>query len=156
MQGPRVRIAKPSHDSAVPAPTRAPSGQALYIALPAVFGFVVLCVAGGFWWNRKARVVGLGNVMGRRRGYGVGKSRRQRLGMGKKGAIQLQERGVAVEGGKETSFRDDAWEAEQGRRIRDSDLGSLANTPTRPEFGDGAGGNVFRDEIRRQDGERRL
>jgi hypothetical protein len=156
MQGPRVRIAKAAPDAVVPGPTRAPSGPALYIALPAVLGFVVLCVVGGFWWNRKARVVGLGNVMGRRRGYGVGKSRRQRMGLGKKGAIQLQERSVAGEGAKETSFRDDAWETEQGRRIRDSDLGSLANTPTRPEFGDAARGNVFRDEMRRQEGERRF
>lgn len=155
--GPRLAIAKKNTQTPFQK-AKAPTGQSLYIALPTVLGFIVLCVGGGFWWNRKARVVGLGNVMGRRRGYGVGKSRRQRMGIGKKGAIKLQDRdaGTAAED-VPPSFRDDTFELEQDRRrIRDSDLGSLVNTPTRPEFGLDGGGNVFRDEMRRQDGERRI
>ena len=106
------------------------------------------------------RVIGLGNVMGRRKGYGIGKSRGERLGMGRKGAIKLQERdggnGALLDA--QTSFRDDTFDFEQDRtRRRDSDLGSLVGTPTRPEFGNSAGGggsNVFRSEMERQERER--
>lgn len=74
-------------------PTPVPTGQSLYIVLPSVAAFVILCVCGGAIINRKQRKIGLGNVMGRRNGYGVGKSRRQRMGLRKKkdGAIQLRD-----------------------------------------------------------------
>ncbi len=90
--------------------------------------------------------------MGRRRGYGVGKSKRQRLGLGKKkGAIQLRTQELTAEG----QYRDAPVEHEiraPAHRRGDSDgLASLVGTPTeeRPR-----GGNVFRDEMRRQERDR--
>lgn len=162
--GPRIAIGT-APEVVEDKPKAAPTGPAVYIALPAVFGFIILCVCGGFFWNRHVRKIGLGNVMGRRRGYGIGKSRGERLGMGRKGAIKLQEReGEASALDAQTSFRDDTFDLEQDRvRRRDSDLGSLVGTPTRPEFGNGVGGggggggsNVFRSEMERQERERRV
>ncbi|KAK1757357.1 hypothetical protein QBC47DRAFT_375772 [Echria macrotheca] len=153
-------------------PTQLPSGAALYIALPTVLGFVAVMVVGTCWWNRHHRRIGLGNVMGRGRGgYGVGKSRRQRLfgkGNGKKEGIRLMEREVG--GGDEqeeerrgrTTYRDEpspaavggngdagGWTREIPGRVddglgrRDSDaLGSLAGTPTQDRrFEFGRGGD---------------
>jgi hypothetical protein len=132
-----------------PGPTQPPKGRDLYIALPAVAGFVLLCVCGGYIFNRHNRKIGLGNVMGRRNGYGVGKSRRQRLGLGKKNAaIQLRTQELTSEG----QYRDVPVEQEARippHRRTDSDgLASLVGTPTEERS---RGGNVFRDEMRRQE-----
>jgi hypothetical protein len=128
--------------------TPLPEGQSLYIALPTVFGFIILCVCGGAIYNRKHRKIGLGNVMGRRNGYGVGKSRSQRLGLRKKkdGAIQLREQELTAGG----QYRDvplpDERNPTHGHARADSDaLGSLAGTPTEERAG------YFRDEMRRQE-----
>ncbi|KAK0631957.1 hypothetical protein B0T14DRAFT_490407 [Immersiella caudata] len=166
-----------------PEPTKSPvpKGEALYIALPTVLGFVVLMVIGTCIWNRKHRKINLGNVMGRGRGgYGVGKSRRQRVfgkGAHKEQSIGLMERDGAVASAREGAYRDnddDEWKSEvpgRGRtRVRadeidrprrDSDaLGSLAGTPTRNNFdfsrpgeSDNSrnGSNVFRAEMDRQE-----
>ncbi|RFU25756.1 hypothetical protein B7463_g10588, partial [Scytalidium lignicola] len=129
---------------------QAPKGQSLYIALPTVFGFVLLCLVGGFFFNRKHRHIGLGNVMGRRKGYGVGKSRAQRLGK-KGGAIQLRDHDL---GGGDAEYRDapapeqnrSAEREQYGHARADSDaLGSLAGTPTEDRR------NFFREEMRRQE-----
>jgi hypothetical protein len=132
--------------------TQPPKGKDLYIALPAVGGFVILCVCGGFIFNRKYRKIGLGNVMGRRKGYGVGKSRRQRLGLSKKtGAIRLREQELTADG----QYRDVPTQQEArvpGHVRGDSDgLASLVATPI--EEGPRSG-NFFRDEMRRQEQER--
>jgi hypothetical protein len=129
--------------------TQPPKGEDLYIALPAVGSFVILCVCGGFIFNRKHRKIGFGNVMGRRKGYGVGKSRRQRLGLSKKtGAIKLREQELTADG----QYRDvpTQQEARAPGHVRgESDgLASLVATPTEE------GGNFFRDEMRRQEQER--
>jgi Ykl077w/Psg1 (Pma1 Stabilization in Golgi) len=126
--------------------TPVPKGQSLYIALPTVFGFIILCVCGGAIINRKHRKIGLGNVMGRRKGYGVGKSRSQRLGLRKKkeGAIQLRDQELTAGG----QYRDVPIpeDGNFGRARADSDaLGSLAGTPTEERT------NYFRDEMRRQE-----
>ncbi len=130
-----------------PPPPSAPTGQSLYIALPSVLGFIVLCVCGGAIINRKHRKIGLGNVMGRRNGYGIGQSRRQRLGLRKKkdGAIQLRDQELTAGG----QYRDAPLPEESGRpsghaRV-DSDLGSLAGTPPEERT------NYFRDELQRQE-----
>lgn len=129
-------------------PTPAPTGKDLYIALPAAFGFILLCVVGGCLINRKHRKIGIGNVMGCRKGYGVGKSRSQRLGLGKKKgeAIHLQEQEL----GPDSRYQD--FPDEEGhrsrRRDRDSDLGSLVESPTEHRR------NYFRDEMRRQEQQR--
>jgi hypothetical protein len=152
IRGPTVKLMNRPPTYNVPDPTPAPKGQDLYIALPTVFGFILLCVVGGYFLNRKHRKIGLGNIMGRRRGYGVGKSRSQRMGLGKKsGAIKLIEQELTSEG----EYRDAPIEQQarvpahyQDHRRNDSDnLGDLLSTPTQ----DRHQGNVFRDEMKRQD-----
>ncbi|TVY54311.1 hypothetical protein LCER1_G003225 [Lachnellula cervina] len=146
-QGPTVKVTNRPAEYYRQPPPKAPKGQSLYIALPSVFGFIVICVCGGFIINRKHRKIGLGNVMGRRNGYGVGKSRRQRMGLSKKkgGAIKLREQELTADG----QYRDTPTERERsraGHTRTDSDtLGSLAGSPTeeRP--------NLFRDEMSRQE-----
>ena len=129
--------------------TPVPKGQSLYIALPTVFGFVLLCVCGGYIINRKHRKIGLGNVMGRRNGYGVGKSRSQRLGLGKKkaGAIRLREQELTAGGQYRDApvQREDSGRAASHARADSDALGSLAGTPTEERT------NYFRDEMRRQE-----
>ncbi|KAI0399080.1 hypothetical protein F4802DRAFT_591083 [Xylaria palmicola] len=148
-----------------------PHAQALYIALPTVFGFIILCVAGTCLWNRHRRRIHLRNVMGRN--YEVnGKAGRKRFGRLRSGGrdkaakkanerIQLMEREVAAEGGE--VYRDLPDPADRPRRDSDA-LGSLAGTPTddrrmnlgRDDHRDRspATGNSFRDELRRQENER--
>jgi hypothetical protein len=128
--------------------SQAPKGQSLYIALPTVFGFIILSVCGGCLINRRHRKIGLGNVMGRRNGYGVGKSRTQRMGLGKKdkGAIRLREQELTAEGQYRDTVPIDQHTASRGHARADSDaLGSLAGTPTEERQ------NYFRDEMRRQE-----
>lgn len=127
-------------------PAKPPKGQSLYIALPTVFGFILVCVVGGFFWNRKHRKIGLGNVMGRNRGYGTGKSRAQRTGLGKKkgAAIQLQEQEL-TSGGHFRDATSNGIAKDRGHRRADSDaLGSLVGTPAEERT------NYFREEIKRQ------
>jgi hypothetical protein len=166
----------------LPPKTEAPRGPALYIGLPCVLGFLLLVVLGTCIWNRRTRGIGLGNIMGRRRGYGAGKSRAERVLAGatrrrreKKEAIRLMEREVRrpedryrdVAGGNKDSapqLPDGMWDEEvPGRRQprdvepawRDSEaLGSLAGTPTEERRMELGSGNAFRDEVRRQQEER--
>ncbi|KAI1392938.1 uncharacterized protein F4822DRAFT_392635 [Hypoxylon trugodes] len=140
---------------------KTPDKTALAIALPTVLGFVALCLVGTCLWNRRARKIGLGNIMSRgRHGYGVGKSARSRMGLGKRNKanerIQLMERELEADGG-------DVYRDMPDRPRRDSDaLGSLAGTPTEerrmdfhgPGSRDQRDRNLFRDELRRQDNER--
>ena len=79
---------------------------------------------------RKHRQIGLGNIMGRRKGYGVGKSRRQRVG--KRGAIGLAEQDFDQ---REPGFSDEPGaDVELEQRYRDGERG----------------GNVFQEEVQRQ------
>jgi len=99
--------------------------------LPVIFVFIILCVCGVAIFNRKHRKIDLGNVMGRKKGYGTGKSRAQRLGLRNNtpGAIELRDHELA-EGGqyKDVPNRD---AASGGRpRAASNDLGSLAGSPT--------------------------
>lgn len=182
VQGPVVRVAKPAayqQEQAKP-----PSGPALYIGLPTVLGFVVVVLVGTCWWNRNHRKIGVGSVMGRGKGgYGVGKSRRQRMFAGKGKAerkeqgIRLMEREVTGAGTAGEVYRDEVGperprvhvtrpegeEFDFGVPRRDSDaLGSLAGSPTEERHPDGFGrggtksgnGNAFRDELSRQQRER--
>jgi hypothetical protein len=130
-----------------PPPTPVPTGETLYIVLPSVFVFIVLCVCGGAIINRKHRKIGLGNVMGRRNGYGVRKSRSQRLGLRKKdGAIQLRDQELTAGGQYRDTPLPEERERPSGHARADSDaLGSLAGTPTEERT------NYFRDELQRQE-----
>ncbi|KAI0121234.1 hypothetical protein BJ170DRAFT_152220 [Xylariales sp. AK1849] len=176
IKGPTVLVTnKPTYHKE---PTKLPSGAGLYIGIPAVFAFIVVCVLGTFLWNRKHRKINLGNVMSRsRHGYGIGKSARTRMGTGKSSKdkkaaerVQLMEREIAVNGGQ--VYHDEPGGLGIGIPRRDSDaLGSLAGTPTeerRMEFhrpgtreeGDRSASaadgerNLFRDELSRQNDER--
>ena len=87
--------------------------------------------------------------MGRRNGYGVGKSRRQRLGLKnkKEGAVQVRDIELAAGGQYRDAPATEERSVEHGRADSDS-LGSLAGTPAeeRP--------NYFRDEMWRQEQDR--
>lgn len=176
LQGPVVLVAKPK--GYVQEKAKVPTGPALYIGLPTVLGFVVLILVGTCWWNRHHRRIGLGSVMGRG-GYGVGKSRTQRMfGNGKKrerkeAGIRLMEREVAAGGGSDAAYRDaperprvvtkhnterggeEAFDFGVPRRDSDS-LGSLAGSPTEERFPPRGkeSGNAFREEMTRQERER--
>ncbi|KAI9741334.1 MAG: hypothetical protein M1834_003051 [Cirrosporium novae-zelandiae] len=153
LNGPTVSLttAPKTHYSPSP-PTSVPNKAGLMIGLPVCLGFVLLVVCGLFIGMRKHRRIGLGNVMGRKRGYGIGKSRKQRVG--KKGPIRLDE----YEAGsrpEDPIFTGDARTAGSKpahSHAREESLGSLVDSPRVNNFGEAPhdGGNAFRDEISRQ------
>ncbi len=154
IDGPKVYINTPvPYTGTEP---RMPVGPALYIGLPTILGFIVLCLVGTCLWNRKSRRIGLGNVMSRGRHGGfpaLGKKARQRRANER---IQLMQHEVEAAGGQ--VYRD---APSQPRRDSDA-LGSLAGTPTedrqmsfnRPSQVQGQDRNMFRDELKRQHGEK--
>ncbi|KLP02986.1 uncharacterized protein Y057_9789 [Fusarium fujikuroi] len=126
-----------------------PEGQTLTIALPVVFGSLFLLVVGGFLWNRKTRRIGLGNISSRSRHGYTGRAKRRIFGARDNG-IQL-DTSVPPPG----EYRD----APQRARADSDGLGSLAGSPVDPTFpqqGTTGGRNAFRDEVRRQEEERRM
>ncbi|KAF2016968.1 hypothetical protein BU24DRAFT_460075 [Aaosphaeria arxii CBS 175.79] len=132
-QGPMFLLQdEPTRHYEPPPPTKF-NKEGLLIGLPVGLGCMILIIAGLLFGMRKHRQIGLGNIMGRRnRGYGARKSKRERLGLGKKGAIRLEEREAASD-----------W---HDARVRGNSLGSLVSDDgIRP-----GRGNQFRDEIQRQ------
>ncbi|KAK2589633.1 hypothetical protein QQS21_012689 [Conoideocrella luteorostrata] len=132
-------------------PTPVPKGRTLVIALPVVFGTLALLLIGGCIWNRKTRSIQLGNIMSRSRNGYTGR-RSRNLFNRKDNGIQLNAAPVSP---PPVDYRDIP-----DRRGRDGEaLGSLTGSPVRAHFEeqDTTGGrhNAFRDEVRRQDRERR-
>lgn len=141
----------------------------LVIALPVVFGSIIFLLIGVCIWNRKTRRIDLKNIMSRssRNGYTGRKTRRlfNRRGDKDAGAIRLEDRGAT--GAEESrAFTDPLYEYTDytdpapPRRRDSNDLGSLAGSPVTPGFRDTdqpapGGANTFRDELRRQEDERR-
>ncbi|KAG6007980.1 hypothetical protein E4U21_005214 [Claviceps maximensis] len=130
-------------------PTPVPDGQTLLIALPVTFAAIVLLLIGVCLWNRQTRRIQLGNVMGRsRRGY---TGRRTRDFFNRKG------RGIRLDA--EPASPTNGYHDSPNRPRRDSDaLGSLTGSPVRADFeqqGTRGGQNTFRDEVGRQERERR-
>ncbi|KAF2866070.1 hypothetical protein BDV95DRAFT_611947 [Massariosphaeria phaeospora] len=113
-----------------------PNKSGLMIGLPVSLGFLLFVIVGLWFGMRKHRTIGLGNVMGRRnRGYGTRKSKRERLGLSKEGAIRLEDR-EAREG------------APRPQHVRGDSLGSLVSDDE--EIRPAPRGNQFRDEVQRQ------
>ncbi|KAF2711986.1 hypothetical protein K504DRAFT_474459 [Pleomassaria siparia CBS 279.74] len=124
----------PNHYKAPPF-SKVPNKGGLLIGLPVTLGFLVIAMVGLYFGMRKQRSIGIGNIMGRRKGYGVGKSKRQRMGLGKKGggAIRLEDR---------NEYSQVQYQPPSGHSRGDS-LGSLVSD-------DGIRPNQFRSEIDRQ------
>jgi hypothetical protein len=122
-------------------PSPAPSNRDLIIALPVALGSVALLVLGVCLWNRKTRRISLGNISTRaRRGYSSHRFRKAN-GMGLEPVTP-----------EAPDYRDFELPTVPAGR-RDSDLGSLAGSPTTDSFQHQ--GNAFRDEISRQNEQRR-
>ncbi|KAF2107297.1 hypothetical protein BDV96DRAFT_653888 [Lophiotrema nucula] len=140
IEGPLITLTnEPPNHYTPPEHTKTPNKEGLMIGLPVALGFVLLVVIGLWFGMRKHRTIGLGNIMGRRnKGYGVGKSRRQRLGLGKKGAIRLEEQ-------RAPTYRNAPQP--QPAHARGDSLGSLVSDD---EIQPAPRGNQFRDEIQRQ------
>jgi hypothetical protein len=80
-KGPMITLHPRLIEHYEPSPPMAFNKAALYIGLPVSFGVVIMVVAGLFFGMRQSRRIGLGSVMGSRgEGYGVRKSKNQRLG----------------------------------------------------------------------------
>jgi hypothetical protein len=145
----------PAEHLPAPPPTPPPDRHSMLIALPAALGAVLLVVLGLFFGMRSHRRIGLGSVMGRgRKGYGAGKSRRERVAAagGARGAIRLADRekvGAAAAGQAAMPYHDDAiapaphsWDLPAvGGHGREASLGSLVDDDEP---------NAFRREIRNQ------
>ncbi|OAQ66842.1 hypothetical protein VFPPC_08351 [Pochonia chlamydosporia 170] len=134
------------------APSNAPKGKTLTIALPVTFGVIALLLVGGCLWNRKTRHIKLGNIMSRsRHGYTGRKTRNVFSRSRKDNGIQLD---TAPLSPPPIDYRD---VPERPRRDSEA-LGSLTGSPVRGTFeepGSTGGRNAFRDEVRRQERERR-
>lgn len=149
--GPIISITTPPVEHLPGIKSSPPNRLGLEIGIPVGIGFFVLMLF-LFWYGVKNHTkLDLKGLRDRRRkGYGVGKSRRQR--MGKKGPIRMDDSEVALGG---EAFRDDpenGLELQQRHYVREESLGSLADSPARHGFGDEHSptrANTFRNEISR-------
>ncbi|KAI9763588.1 MAG: D-lactate ferricytochrome c oxidoreductase [Geoglossum simile] len=168
IEGPTISlVAKPIEHYKPPPPTRPPNKLGLEIGLPVSLGFISLVVCGLWIGMRKHRAIGLGNInIGRNKGYGIGKSHRQRMKRSKRaGPIRLDDDDNVMPPSRDGGFRDDPMDggvelAEQRpkphARAREDSLGSLVDSPTEGEFGrERLRNNAFRDEVARQKAEGR-
>lgn len=80
-QGPTVTLRHKPAEHWRPSPQLPFNRLALYTGLPVGLAMVVAVVLGLFFGMRNRRKIGIGNIMGSRgSGYGVGKSRSERMG----------------------------------------------------------------------------
>ena len=126
-----------------------PTTIGLAVGIPVGIAFLAVVLLGLFLGMKNHRNIDVKGLRSRRKGYGIGRSRRQR--MGKKGPIRIMESEIrSSEGG----FRDDPIELQQRSpdQRREDGLDSLVSSPARENFGvESRGtGNVFREEISRQ------
>jgi hypothetical protein len=153
-----VNVLLDKHRRPDPELSKGPEHEDLIIALPVVFGTIIFIAVGLCIWNRKTRRIQLGNIMSRsaRKGGYTGRSARNILNRGGAGGRKDDAlTGIPLEPREHVSeYRDDP------RSRRDSDLGSLTGSPTSPAFNQtttygGGRDNAFREELRRQDEQRR-
>ncbi|KAI9783177.1 MAG: hypothetical protein M1816_001467 [Peltula sp. TS41687] len=169
-RGPTISLTQKPVTHPTPRPQPHTSRLGLWIGLPVALAVVALVLCGLFLGKRKTRQLGVGgSVMGRRRGYGVKQSRRQRV---RGAADEDVDEAARADGG----FRDEPTrggvELDErtpaglpvNRAARVEGLGSLAgddrytdddDAAAWGEAGAGAGarvgaGNAFREEVQRQ------
>ena len=149
--GPIISITTPPVEHFPGIKSSPPNRLGLEIGIPVGIGFFVLMLF-LFWFGVKNHTkLDLKGLRDRRRkGYGVGKSRRQR--MGKKGPIRMDD-SESTPGGE--VFRDDpenGLELQQRHQTREESLGSLVDSPARHGFRDEHSptrANTFQNEISR-------
>ena len=130
-----------------------PNNLGKYIGIPFGIAFVLVAI-GGLYIAARRRSLDIKALTSKRRGYGVRKSRRQRVG--KKGPIRIEERQINVGPGDDFEFRDEpdrGLELQQRNvgHVREEDLGSFVNSPVRSsDEAPQTNRNVFREEIERQ------
>ncbi|KAL7939531.1 hypothetical protein V8C35DRAFT_10608 [Trichoderma chlorosporum] len=131
-----------------------PKGRTLSIALPVVLGGLAFIVVGLFLWNRKTRRIELGNIVSRsRRGYNGRAARRNNIFRPHKDAASIQ-----LHNADDHLGDGDYHDAPIASRRDSEALGSLAGTPVHENFehqGTTGSRNAFRDEMARQNQERR-
>jgi hypothetical protein len=136
VQGPTVMLMRKPPTHYQPSPRINPNKISLMIGLPVSLGFVVVCIIVLVWRIRRSKSAsfrGLRGLIGGNRGYGGSKSRRQRLGLGKKkGSIRLAEEELAA---TDEQFRDEparGTAVQLGQRniphSRDHSFGSLVSS----------------------------
>jgi hypothetical protein len=149
VDGPTIFLTKSTSHYPPPAKTKLPDNVSLYVGVPIGVGGLIFVLLGLYFGMRKHRHIGLKSIMGRKKGYGSGKSKRERLGL-KKGAIRLGERGTtdpALNYGDWDEIRpaptgQQDWPMPQALRSgAEEPLGTLVN---------GDNGNAFRKEVEQQ------
>ncbi|OAA73843.1 hypothetical protein ISF_00744 [Cordyceps fumosorosea ARSEF 2679] len=160
-----VTAAYPLHVARFKFPAKAPSRintpGALAIALPVVFGTILLLVVGLCLWNRKTRRIHLGDIIPRKGGRGgySGRAERRRRMFGGAAATTDADHDIQLGNGfpdDGPAYRD-APAQQGGRGGRRDSLDSLAESPVHDSFqqqGTTGGRNAFRDEMDRQQHER--
>ncbi|KND91145.1 hypothetical protein TOPH_04087, partial [Tolypocladium ophioglossoides CBS 100239] len=153
-----VALTRPDLDHITP--SGGPTRQTLLIALPVSLGGCALIVIGLFLWNRKTRRIQLGNVMSRsRHGYTGHQHRRlfRKPAAAKDTGIQLDAAPLSPDSPPPADSYRDEYDAPERPRRDSHALGSLAGSPVDASFEQQGttGRNAFRDEMRRQEDERR-
>lgn len=138
--GPTIQLKpKPTHGQ-IPASAKESEKSGLKIGVPVCLGALAVVAVGLFYAMRKQRRISFGSNLGRNRGYGIRKSRRQRLGQGrsKEDDIMLQERELL-----RSEYTDNPLPEAPSRSSNDS-LAYLVPAPVEDE------GETFREEMEKQ------
>ena len=153
--GPTISLTNPPVVHYPPPVHTPPNKLGMEVGIPIGIAFFLFILCGLFVGMRKHRHINVGSVMGRRKGYGVGKSRRQRLGLGNKTGIHLGDNDLNTDGRNQYTdqpTQDVELQTRTPGHGREDSLGSLVNSPTREGFeaNKTPRSNAFRDEISRQ------
>ncbi|KAI9697294.1 MAG: hypothetical protein M1836_004858 [Candelina mexicana] len=152
-KGPTISLINKPVEHAKPPPlTKMPNKLGLAIGLPVSLGFVALVVLGLYFGMRKTRRIGIASVMGRKKGYGERRSRRQRMRRGKKGELRLDEDEPEAPDYRDEPTQGVELQTRKPRLTKDESLSDLVSSPTTGDFGDDSRlqRNAFREEVSRQ------
>ena len=150
--GPIISIINKPPTHYAPPPNTLINKLGLEVGIPVGLGAMVFIICALWWGMRKTRIQ-LGSVMSYKKGYGIGKSRRQRLG--KNRSLQLQETAFRP---PSPDFRDEPTHVmdpaqSSASHNRNESLGSLVSSQggeTPDEEQNRHQGNAFREEMARQ------